>query len=141
MSKSGGSAPPTINILIVDDLAQVREELADVLQLTADFNVIGTAENGRKAIELAAQLSPDIVLMDLEMPGMDGLAAAQQIISRQLARSVIILSIHSRRRNSQRAQEVGIAAYVEKGEGIDTLITTLRQVWRKSSTMKEKVDS
>ncbi len=140
MSKGGSATTPEIRILIVDDLAQVREELEEILQLTAGFNVIGAAVDGLKAIQLAEKLSPDIVLMDVEMPGLDGFDTAQQIKSRQLAKLVVMLSIHSRHENWQRVQETGVDAYVEKGEGINTLVTTLRRVWQESST-SSKVDS
>ena len=140
MSTGGSATAPKIRILIVDDLAQVREELEEVLQLTAGFDVIDTAADGLKAIQLAEELNPDIVLMDVEMPGLDGFDTAQKIKSRQLAKVVVMLSIHSRLENRHRVQETDVDAYIEKGEGVDTLIKTLRRVWQES-LIASKVDS
>ena len=142
----GKSDPPTadINILIVDDLATVREELEAILQLTAGFNVLGTAVDGLEAVTLAESLKPDIVLMDIELPGLDGIAAARQIKSRRLAKVVVVLSIHRRSQHLRQAQAAGVDAYVEKGEGVETLVQTLNRVWREqapSSSELFKVDS
>lgn len=131
MSESNDSTDLGIKILIVDDLANVREELAEVLQLTTDFNVVGTAANNVQAIKKAELLKPDIVILDVELPGLDGFYTAQQLKDRQLARAVIMLSIHSRLQYQQRSEEVGVDAYVEKGEGIDSLTSTIHRIWQK----------
>src|SRR4030042_1514979 len=89
-----------IKVLIVDDVPQVRQGLATMLKLAArnftpKIEVVGDAQNGSHAIEQAYMLHPDVVLMDLEMPVMDGYTATQHIKSTHPSISVVVLSIHS----------------------------------------------
>ena len=119
-----------IKILIVDDLAQVREELGAILQLTSDLEVVGAAADGLEALQLAEKLKPDIVLMDVEMSGLDGFETTQQIKARHLAKGVVMLSIHGHTNIRERAEAVGADAFVEKGEGVEPLMTTIRRVWQ-----------
>src|SRR5512135_53667 len=78
-----------IRVLICDDLARVRRGLRLALETEDDFELVGEARNGQEAVEMASRLSPDVVLLDLQMPGLDGIAAAQEIISRGAARAVV----------------------------------------------------
>jgi DNA-binding NarL/FixJ family response regulator len=118
-----------IKVLIVDDLPQVRQGLRTVLQLMEDIEIVGEASNGFEAVQLAEQLAPDIVVMDLEMPQMDGFEASRQIKNRHLAGGVVVLTIHSDRRARERAARVGVDAFVEKGVAIEALVETIREVW------------
>ena len=118
-----------IKVLIVDDLPQVRQGLRTVLQLMEDIEVIGEASNGLEAVQLAKQHIPDIVVMDLEMPEMDGFEATRQIKRHHLARGVVVLTIHSSRHARERAASVGVDAFVEKGAAIETLVEAIRAVW------------
>jgi len=119
-----------IRILIVDDVPQVRQGLRTVLDLMEDIEVIAEASNGLEAVQLAKQLTPDIVVMDLEMPVMDGFEATRQIKDRHLAGGVVVLTIHSSRHARERAESVGVDAFVEKGAAIETLVEAIRAVWR-----------
>ena len=118
----------TVKILIADDLARVRQDLRTVLQLTEDLEVVGEAANGLEAVQLAEELRPDVVLMDLEMPGLDGFEAARQIKDRHLAQRVVVLTIHGHNEARERAARVGVDAFVEKGAGVETLLATIRQI-------------
>jgi DNA-binding NarL/FixJ family response regulator len=119
-----------VRILIVDDLEHVRQGLRTVLQLTDDLEVVGEASNGLEAIQLAEQLEPDVVLMDLEMPKLDGFEATQRIKDRHPAIGVVMITIHDSNSNRERAAKVGVDAFVEKGTPIQVLSETIRQVWR-----------
>jgi DNA-binding NarL/FixJ family response regulator len=94
-----------------------------------DIEIVGEASNGFEAVQLSEQLAPDIVVMDLEMPQMDGFEASRQIKNRHLAGGVVVLTIHGNRRARERAARVGVDAFVEKGAAIETLVETIREVW------------
>jgi DNA-binding NarL/FixJ family response regulator len=119
-----------IRVLIVDDLVQVRESLATVLNLTGKntmpaIEVIGEAQNGMEAVQQARILHPDVVLMDLEMPILDGYEATRRIKTEQPAVRVIILSIHARPEEQQRALEAGADGFVVKGDSYKLLLDTI----------------
>jgi DNA-binding NarL/FixJ family response regulator len=116
-----------IRILIVDDLARVRQELGTILQLTRGLEVAGEAANGLEAVRRAEELQPDVVLMDLAMPGLDGIEAARQIKARRLARGVVMLTIHAHPAARARATQAGADAFVEKGTDIPTLVEAIRR--------------
>jgi DNA-binding NarL/FixJ family response regulator len=115
-----------LRILIVDDVAQVRQDLSTILSLSHDLEVVGQADNGIEAVALAETLMPDVVLMDLEMPGLDGFEATQQIKERQLARRVVVLTIHGHDDYREKAAQVGADAFIEKGTDIEALLRSLR---------------
>jgi DNA-binding NarL/FixJ family response regulator len=120
----------SIRVLIVDDLPQVREGLATVLKLAArgassSIEVIGEAKNGNDAIRQVQVLHPDVVLMDLEMPGMDGYEATRRIKADLPAPRVIILSIHADMEVQQRAQAAGADGFVTKGDSYEILLNAI----------------
>lgn len=121
----------TIRVLIVDDLPQVRQGLASVLQLAARqvepwIEVAGEAQNGYEAIERAQTLHPDVILMDLEMPVMDGYEAARQIKALCPSCRVIALTIHSGEAERQKALDAGMVDLVVKGAPLDVLLRAIR---------------
>jgi len=125
----------SIRVLIVDDIYQVRQELATVLKLAArlappDIEVVGQAQNGLEAIEQAKKLHPDVVLMDLEMPGMNGYTATESIKSTRPSIKVIIFTIHGENDERQNASKAGADAFIEKGIPIGELIHTIQRFGR-----------
>lgn len=112
----------TIKILIVDDRAVVRAELRSVLELSERITVAGEAADGWEAIRQAEKLRPDIVLMDLEMPGPDGFEATRVIKARRLARAVIIFTVYGTEANRLKATEAGADAFLIKGTDLLTLL-------------------
>ncbi len=116
-----------IRILIVDDLARVRRELSTILQLVQGLGVAGEAADGLEAIRQAEALNPDVVLMDLAMPGLDGIEATRQIKTRGLACGVVMLTIHGGQAARDRAIGAGADTFVEKGTDIATLVEAIRQ--------------
>jgi DNA-binding NarL/FixJ family response regulator len=112
----------TIQILIVDDRAVVRKELHNILDLTGVVSVVGEAVNGWDAIRQVKVLEPDIVLMDLEMPGMDGFEATRYIKDMHLAQTVIAFTVYADAINQKKALEAGADAFIVKGTDLRTLL-------------------
>ncbi len=98
---------PRLRVLLVDDMAQVLNELHQLLELTGLIEIIAEARNGAEAVRLAAELAPDAILMDLEMPGMDGYEATCRIKQRQPSPRVVILSVHAGPIEQERARAAG----------------------------------
>jgi len=128
----------SIRILIVDDLPQVRQGLASVLQLASrstipSVEVIGEAQNGIEAIEKAQSLHPDVVLMDLEMPGLDGWAATRSLKLTNPSIFIVALTIHGDQASRQRANQVGVDAFIEKGAPLVELIQAIQRPRRSTN--------
>ncbi len=119
-----------INVLIVDDLPMVRRGLRMQLLLEPDIEVIGEAASGEEALARVQQLQPDVVLMDVKMPGMDGLRATRVMQANTPLSAVVILSLYDDAHLKAEAQAAGAAAFVGKHEGIDLLLTAIRQASR-----------
>jgi DNA-binding NarL/FixJ family response regulator len=124
---------PGIRILIVDDLERVREGLRTMLELVGDLGCVGQAGSGREAIQLVEQLAPDVVLIDLEMPEMDGLEATRRIKANHPGIGVVMLTVHEDAGHRERAAEAGVDAFVAKGAAFETLLAAIRHVWEDCS--------
>jgi DNA-binding NarL/FixJ family response regulator len=103
-----------IRILICDDHPVVRAGLEGMLSSQEDFEVVGEAEDGREAVNLERRLSPDVVLMDLRMPGMDGVAATEQIAAHNPQTHVLVLTTYDSDADILRAVEAGATGYLLK---------------------------
>lgn len=118
----------TVHILIADDQPRVRESLRALLETQAGLTVVGEARDGQEAVEQAAALAPEIVLMDLEMPRKDGLAATAEITAHAPCPAVIILTIHSWPWAEIQARQVGAAAFLSKATTPEAILTAIREV-------------
>jgi len=116
-----------IRLLLVDDQPAVLQGLRMRLELERDFMVAGEAGDGQTAIGLAITQSPDVVVLDLDMPGMDGLATAVALRSLAPSAAVVILSIHDEIAARDRALAVGATAFVEKTGEIELLLVAIRR--------------
>jgi len=116
------------NILIVDDHPIVLDSLARRLKEEPDFQVVGTAGDGKNAIEMIASLKPDIVIMDNEMPNLDGLEAAKEIRERFPETKIVIYSMFSDKALVAALFKQGISGYVLKGVPMNELIMALNSV-------------
>ncbi len=106
-----------MSVLIVDDQAPFREAARTVVELTDGFEVAGEAETGEAAVEAARDLRPDLVLMDVNLPGIDGLEATKRILSEVEGRTVVVMvSTYEADEYAPRALEAGAAAYIPKSE-------------------------
>jgi len=117
----------TQRLLIVDDVPQVRKELRTLFSLAGEVDVVGEAGNGLEAIRLADALQPDVILMDLEMPVLDGYEAAQQIKERWPQCKVIALTIHGYEAARTKAAQAGVDAFVVKGAPVETIIQMIEK--------------
>jgi DNA-binding NarL/FixJ family response regulator len=123
-----------IRLVLVDDQPGVRQGLRMLLTLEPDITVVGEASTGREAVTLVQRLAPDVVLMDVEMPEMDGIAAAAMIQASTPQSAVVMLSIHDNVSTRARAQAAGAAAFVNKNGVIEVLLVTIRQVAKHRKT-------
>ena len=115
-----------IRVALCDDVADLRELFREVLE-DAGVDVVGEAEHGAECIELVAREQPDVLLLDLEMPVMDGLEALPQIIERSPRTAVIVLSGFSAGSMAQKALELGAHSYLEKGAKLASILDAVRQ--------------
>jgi DNA-binding NarL/FixJ family response regulator len=116
-----------IRVLLVDDQSVVRRALRVRFHLEPDLQVVGEASTGKEALSLAQALTPDVVLMDLLMPEMDGIeatAALRRVVPQSV---IVILSIHFDAQTRRRAQAAGAVAFMEKRGATDTLLAAIRQ--------------
>lgn len=105
----------TVRVLIVDDQEPFRLAARMVVDATDGFEVIGEAETGEDSVEMARELTPDLVLMDVNLPGINGLDATRQILSHQSDSVVVLLlSTYEEEEYAPRAAECGAAAYIPK---------------------------
>jgi DNA-binding NarL/FixJ family response regulator len=116
----------TIRLLLVDDEPTIRRGLRMRLELEPDVQVIGEAADGAAAVDLAGRLRPNVVLMDVEMPGMDGIAATSQIRAAAVRPSVVMLSMHDDEATVARAKAAGASAFIAKHRIDDALLTAIR---------------
>jgi DNA-binding NarL/FixJ family response regulator len=114
-----------IRVLIVDDVERVRQDLRTFLTLAGNIEVIAEASNGLESVQLVKTLAPQVVLMDLEMPVMDGYEATRQIKALQPSCRVVALTIHAEERERQKALQAGMDGFVIKGAPMETLMEAI----------------
>ena len=119
-----------ITVLLADDHTIVREGLRSLLAIESDIVVVGEAHDGREAVELAGRLKPDVIVMDIAMPLLNGLGATQQILETLPATRVIILSAHSDDAYIHRMLAIGAAAFLIKQTSAQCLSKAIREVAR-----------
>lgn len=119
-----------MRVLVVDDHAVMRESLTQVLRHEPDLDVVGEATDGCSAIRLALELEPDVVIMDVAMPQVNGIDATRRILERRPRIRIIGLSVHSSKRYAAQMLRAGARAYVLKDGGMEELIQALQVVCR-----------
>ncbi len=116
-----------IKLLVVDDQLSVRTGLRMRLALEADVVIVGEAGDGEAALLLAQTLHPDVILMDVEMPRMDGLTATAALHAMVPRSSVVVLSLYDDALTRSRALAAGALAFLPKQGALDTLLAVIRQ--------------
>ncbi|MES2696922.1 MAG: response regulator transcription factor [Verrucomicrobiota bacterium] len=119
-----------IKVLLADDHTVVRQGLRSLLAAEADIEVVGEAENGRQAVQMAKTLAPDIVIMDIAMPQLNGLEATRQIIKEGIPTKVLVLSSYSDDEYVHQLTEAGAAGYLIKQTAANDLIKAIREAYR-----------
>lgn len=122
-------ASDRIQLLIVDDVAETRENLRKLLSFANDIEVVGAAASGPEGIELAKQFHPDIILMDINMPGMDGITATEAILQAVPTTQVVVLSVQGESDYLRRAMLAGARDFLTKPPSGDELMSTIRKVY------------
>ncbi len=117
-----------IRVLIVDDIAETRDHLSKLLGFERDISVVGTAASGPEALELAASLRPDIVLMDINMPGMDGIAATERLSATVPTAAIVMMSVQGEADYLRRSMLAGAREFLVKPFSSDELVTSIRHV-------------
>jgi DNA-binding NarL/FixJ family response regulator len=115
-------------VLLVDDNTAIRRALVQSFDSEPDFDVCGEAENGQQAIEIAEKLGPDLIVMDLSMPVMNGIEAARILKRIMPAVPLIMFSGHSDLFSRMEAQSAGISALVSKSEQVSVLVDKARSL-------------
>ena len=131
-------ATKPLRLMIVDDVPVVRQGLRTALVLAASvlgitLEIAGEAENGSQAVDMANGLQPDAVLMDLEMPVMDGFAASRRIKSTAPQVAVLILSVHDTPEAREKAAQAGVDGFIVKGAPVSEILQNLLDLFRRSS--------
>ncbi len=117
-----------IRVLIVDDIPETRDHLTKLLGFEKDVEVVGAAASGAEALEMAARLHPDIVLMDINMPEMDGIAATELMAARAPSSAVVMMSVQGEADYLRRSMLAGAREFLVKPFSSDELVASIRQV-------------
>lgn len=120
---------PKIKVLIVDDIAETRENIKRLLFFESDMEIAGEAKDGEEAVKLAEQLNPDVILMDINMPVLDGIAATEMISMRVPQTSIIIMSVQGEQEYLKKAMIAGAREYLVKPFSSDELGDAIRKVY------------
>ena len=115
----------TTKILLVDDSEPVRWDLCTVLTLSGDLEIVGEAANGLEAMRLTESLQPDVILMDLEMPVMNGYEAARLIKALCPSCRIIALTVHGYSEAQQKAIQAGVDAFIVKGAPVESIVQSI----------------
>jgi pilus assembly protein CpaE len=128
-----------IRVMIVDDVSETRENVRKLLQFESDVDVVGAARTGKEAIQLSLDLNPDVVLMDINMPDMDGITATEAIRAKQPAVQVVILSVQGDQNYMRRAMLAGARDFLTKPPLGDELISAIRRAGAVAQSERAKV--
>ena len=119
--------PEKYRVLVVDDVSETRENVRKLLQFEADIEVVGTARTGKEGVQLSEELKPDVILMDINMPDMDGISATELIRQRSPIAQIIILSVQGDPNYMRRAMLAGARDFLTKPPMADELISAVRR--------------
>lgn len=123
-----------MRVLIVDDIAETRENVRKLLQFESDVEVVGTARSGKEGIQLAHELDPDVVLMDINMPDIDGITATEEIRQKAPHIQVVILSVQGDQNYMRRAMLAGARDFLTKPPMGDELISAIKRAGEMART-------
>ena len=128
--KSRNGRGAMVNILIVDDHELVRAGLKGILAVSSDYKVVGEAETGEQALELTKELQPDLVLMDINMPGIGGLEATRKLKQANPELKIIVLTMHKEGPFPSNLIKAGAKGYITKDCGVEETLTAIGEVMK-----------
>lgn len=126
-----------IKLLIVDDIPETRENLRKLLFFESDIDVVGAATNGQEGIEMAVELQPDIVLMDINMPGVDGITASEKITQQVPFCQIIMMSVQGEADYLRRSMLAGAREFLIKPFSSDELVSSIRRVYQLGASRRQ----
>ncbi len=129
-----------VRILIADDHAVVRDGLRMKIEEESDLEVVGEAENGREAVEMAKSLKPDVIIMDIAMPELNGIEATRQICEFLPTVRIIVLSMHNTKEHVFRAIQAGAMAYLLKGSTCSNIVKAIKSVLKGQQYFCDGID-
>lgn len=130
----------SIRVLLVDDHAIVRDGLKTLLEAQGDLRVVGEAVDGAGAVKAAAELQPDVAVLDISMPDMNGVEAARKIHAARAETRIVMLSMHGNAEHVYRALEAGATAYLLKDSAGKELVAAIRAVHAGRRYLAEKIN-
>lgn len=130
-----------ISVMLVDDHSIVRQGIKSVIAKSKDINVIAEANDGREAVQMANEICPDIVIMDISLPLLNGLDASQQIIKQNKRIKILILSMHENRVFIEKALNSGVKGYILKDSAADEIVQAIREVHSGRFFLSSKISS
>ena len=128
--RSGTDRSSSIRVLIADDHRTFAEALGTAMRLENDLSVVAVVHDGESAIEVAMDQEPDVVILDVEMPGMDGISATRRIKEASPETRVLILSAHEEEHTRARALDAGAEGYLSKEQGVQDVTSSVRAAAR-----------
>jgi pilus assembly protein CpaE len=128
-----------VRVLIVDDVSETRENVRKLLQFETDIEVVGAARTGKEAVQLTFEIKPDVVLMDINMPDMDGITATETIRQRDQVAQIVILSVQGDPNYMRRAMLAGARDFLTKPPMADELISAIRRAGQMAQSVRAKV--
>jgi len=129
-----------MRILIVDDHPLIRSGIKGVLEQESDMVVVGEANNGSKAVEMAEQLKPHVILMDYNLPGKSGIEAIKEILAQNPAIRILILSNYSDEKIIFSALEAGAMGYILKVDSVEKIVSALREALKGNPTLSTQAE-
>jgi pilus assembly protein CpaE len=130
-----------IKVLIVDDIAETRDHLTKLLAYEQTVEVGGAAGSGEEAIQMAMDLRPDVVVMDINMPGMDGIAAAELISQRLPTVAIIMMSVHGEAEQMRRSLQAGAREFLVKPFSSDEFAETIKRVYDREEARRHQIQA
>ncbi len=127
-------------VLLVDDATEVRRDLGTALSISGELEIVGEAANGEEAIQLTETLNPDAILMDLEMPVLDGYEATRCIKTRHPGCRIVALTVHDYEAARVKAHEAGVDAFLIKGAPVQSIVQTLLENLTQPGQVKGVMD-
>src|SRR6476620_394845 len=128
-----------IRVLIVDDIPETRDHLTKLLGLETDIEVVGAAASGSESLALATNLNPDVVLMDINMPDMDGIAATEKLSAAVPTASVVMMSVEGEADYLRRSMLAGAREFLVKPFSSDELTASIRQVYTREQEKLSRI--
>jgi DNA-binding NarL/FixJ family response regulator len=125
---AGNASGEVVRVLVADDQEAVRKRICSILRSRSNVEVCAEASTGREAVDKAKEFSPDLILLDITMPVLNGLDAARLIRAAAPNTAILIVSVHRSKQLMEMAKRIGIQGYVTKGDGVQRLIEAVDAV-------------